>query len=318
MRISVALCTHNGERYLEAQLRSILDGTRVPDEIVVSDDASTDATLEVARTVLGSAGVAHRILENPRALGVTANFEQAVRATTGDLIALADQDDVWHPSRLARIEAELGGAGVLLRHSDARLVDDAGDDLGTTLYARLRVRPDEVAAIGDGRAFATYLRRNLATGATTAFRRELLDDALPFPAEWVHDEWLAILAAAREAVRLVRHVEIDYRLHGANQIGVAEPTLRYRIARVLGDSGDRAAHLARRSELLAERLAARGLPEHAAQAAAKARFEGRRSRLPALKIGRVPGILRGVFRGDYRRFASQRSLDAVRDLFRRA
>jgi glycosyltransferase involved in cell wall biosynthesis len=318
VKISVALCTHNGERYLEAQLRSILDGTRVPDEIVVSDDASTDATLEVARTVLGSAGVAHRILENSRALGVTANFEQAVRATTGDVIVLSDQDDVWHPARLGRIATELSTAGVVLRHSDARLIDDRGDALGTTLFARLRVRKDEIAAIGTGRAFETYLRRNLATGATTAFRRELLDDALPFPAEWVHDEWLAILAAARDAVRLVRDPEVDYRLHGTNQIGVAEPTLRYRIARVLGDSGDRAALLARRSDVLAERLAARGLPEQAATAAAKARFEGRRSRLPAVKIARVPGILRGVVSGDYRRFASQRSLDAVRDLFRRA
>jgi glycosyltransferase involved in cell wall biosynthesis len=223
VKISVALCTHNGERYLEAQLRSILDGTRVPDEIVVSDDASTDATLEVARTVLGSAGVAHRILENSRALGVTANFEQAVRATTGDVIVLSDQDDVWHPARLGRIATELSTAGVVLRHSDARLIDDRGDALGTTLFARLRVRKDEIAAIGTGRAFETYLRRNLATGATTAFRRELLDDALPFPAEWVHDEWLAILAAARDAVRLVRDPEVDYRLHGTNPIGVACP-----------------------------------------------------------------------------------------------
>jgi len=318
VKISVALCTRNGARYLEAQLRSILDGTRVPDEIVLSDDASTDATIAIGSRVLGASRVRHRILENPTALGVTANFEQAVRATAGDVIVLSDQDDVWHPTRLARVESDFTATGLLLRHSDARLVDDLGADLGTTLFTRLRVRPDEVAAIADGRAFATYLRRNLATGATTAFRRELLEDALPFPPEWVHDEWLAILAAARAGVRLVREPEIDYRLHGANQIGVAEPTLRYRIARVLRDSGDRAALLARRSEVLAERLAARGFPEAGGQAAAKADFEASRSRLPALRIARVPGIVRGLGAGDYRRFASQRSLDALRDLFRPA
>ncbi|WP_309712147.1 glycosyltransferase [Pseudolysinimonas sp.] len=318
MKISVAMCTHNGGPYLEAQLRSILDGTRVPDEIVLSDDASTDGTIGVARAVLGAAGVPHQILENPTALGVTANFEHAVRATTGDVIVLADQDDLWHATRLAQVETEFAGGDVLLRHSDARLVDATGEDLGVTLFARLRVRADEVAAIDGGRAFATYLRRNLATGAATAFRRELLADALPFPTEWVHDEWLAILAAARDAVRLERATEIDYRLHGANQIGVAEPTLRYRVSRVFGDSGDRAALLARRSEVLAERLVTRGLPAPAQQAAAKARFERQRSRLPRLRIARVPGILGALLGGGYRRFASQRSLDALRDLFRPA
>lgn len=318
MTISVALCTHNGARHLERQLRSILDGSRVPDEIVLSDDASSDATLDIARGVLAGSGVAHRILENARALGVTANFEQAVRATSGDVIVLADQDDVWHPDRLARLEAALTAGNALLRHSDARLVDDAGGDLGTTLFVRLRVRADELAAVDGGRAFETYLRRNLATGATTGFRRELLDDALPFPAEWVHDEWLAILAAARESIVIEHTPEIDYRLHGGNQIGVAEPTLRYRIARVLGDSGDRAALLARRSEVLAERLAARGLAAAAVRASEKARFERRRSRLPALRVARLPGIIGGLLGGGYRRYASQRSLDALRDLFRPA
>jgi glycosyltransferase involved in cell wall biosynthesis len=300
-------------------VRSILGGTRVPDEIVLSDDASSDGTLPLARALLAAAAVPHRILANEAPLGVTANFEQAVRATDGDVIVLSDQDDVWHPERLARVEAELAAAPhVLLRHSDARLIDDAGARIPGSLFGRLRVRAAERAAIAEGRAFEVYLRRNLATGATTAFRRELLADALPFPAEWVHDEWLAVLAAARGSVRLVDDPEIDYRLHGRNQIGAAEPTLRYRISRVLGDSASRAAGLARRSQQLAARLVERGLPESAARARAKADFETRRADLPRRRLARIPGILAGLARGDYRRFASQRRLDALRDLARPA
>jgi glycosyltransferase involved in cell wall biosynthesis len=318
MTISVAMCTRNGATHLAAQLHSIFGGSRVPDEIVLSDDASSDGTVTLARELLASSGITHRILANSTALGVTANFEQAVRATTGDLIVLSDQDDVWHPDRLARLEVELAVGPVLLRHSDARLVDGDGVPLGATLFGRLQVDAADVTAIRAGRAFETYLRRNLATGATTGFRRQLLDDALPFPAEWVHDEWLAILAAAREAVLLVESAEIDYRLHGANQIGVAEPTLRYRIARVLGDSGDRVAGLARRAELLAARLDDRGLPVPARLARDKAEFEARRAALPRVRPARVPGVLGGLIRGEYRRFASRRLWDVVRDLLRPA
>lgn len=318
MRVSVALCTYRGEAYLAEQLASILGQTRTPDELVLSDDASDDGTVALARRMLMGASFDVVVIENPESLGVTANFAQALRATTGDLVLLCDQDDVWPRDRVATIETDLASTDALLRHSDARLVDAHGELLGRTLFERLRVRSDERRAIADGDAFAVYLRRNLATGAATALRRELLELADPFPSEWVHDEWLAILAAASSRIRLVDSPELDYRQHGANQIGVAEPTLRYRLSRVVDDSGARAAGLARRSAVLADRLELLGFDTQAAAARAKSRFEERRSRLPGSRLARIPGIARGLVSGEYRRFASQRSLDAVRDLFRPA
>jgi glycosyltransferase involved in cell wall biosynthesis len=319
MRISVAICTYNGERFLEEQLRSILDGDRMPDQIVLSDDGSTDGTLALARRVLADAPTELIVLVNDdEPLGVTANFARAIGATTGDVVVLCDQDDAWPPERLSRIEADLAVSDALVRHTDARLVDADGVPVGRTLFQDLRVSPAEWRALGRGRAFEVYLRRNLATGAATAVRREVIEQALPFPEAWVHDEWLAVIAAARGRIRVVRSPEIDYRQHSANQIGVARPTLRYRLGRVTAQTGARNEALARRADILADRLESLELHAAAAEARAKARFEARRAALPARRVARIPAILRGLLAGDYRRWASQRSLDAFRDVLRPA
>ena len=196
--ISVALCTHNGERFLEEQLRSILSQTLQPDEIVLSDDASTDGTVALAERILAEhPSVRLRVLRNGSPLGVTKNFEQAVSTTTGELVALSDQDDVWEPERLQRYAAEFAARPtLLLLHGEAELVDAEGALMGVRLFDALDTNPWELDRIRSGRAFDALVRRNLALGASVVFRRTLLEHALPFPVSWVHDEWLAIIAAA--------------------------------------------------------------------------------------------------------------------------
>ena len=131
LTVSVALCTYNGARFVAEQLRSILAQSSPADQIVISDDGSTDGTLEVVRAELAAAGSALPeviILENPAPLGVTRNFEQAILACTGDLIVLCDQDDTWVPDRLARAEREFAARpDLLLLYSDASLVDEGGE-----------------------------------------------------------------------------------------------------------------------------------------------------------------------------------------------
>ncbi|WP_308468145.1 glycosyltransferase family 2 protein [Rathayibacter soli] len=317
--ISVALCTHNGAAYLQTQLVSILEQTRPVDEIVVSDDASTDATLEIVRATLASIGsVKVTILHNDPPLGVTVNFEQAIRATTGDIVILCDQDDVWHPNRVAAAVQGLAN-GALLQFSDASLIDMDGSPLGGSLFAALEIDAQTRAALVDGRAFQTLLKRNLATGATVAFRRELLGEALPIPAAWVHDEWLTIFAAVRESVAVSTEQLIGYRQHGANQIGVVEPTLRRKIARVLQPRGDRNRGLAERSRLLLERLVAlQSEPGVIDRARRKVEIETFRAQLPAARIRRVLPVLRRAASGDYQRYCSQGLMDVVRDLLQPA
>lgn len=318
LTVSVALCTHNGAQYLEQQLRSILAQRLRPLEVVVSDDASTDDTVQIVRRIWDELPDAPRLvlLSNHKALGVTANFEQAVSACTGELIALSDQDDVWQPERLEVIAAKFQSRpGLRLVFSDARLVSGAGSPLETSLFEALEISPRDLEAVRSDEAFATLLRRNLVTGATTVFRRSLLDAALPLDRAWVHDEWLAVVAAATGEVDWVPDLLIDYRQHGANQIGVTAPTLRYKVSRVFESRGERNRSLALRASRLLERIETLGVsPRFADLVRQKFEFESFRADLPPSRLRRIAPVLSLARSGRYQRFASRGRADILRDL----
>src|SRR5689334_22293429 len=123
--ISVALCTYNGSRYLKEQLDSIASQTRRPDEVVIRDDVSADNTVKIAQQFAETVPFPVHIHRNPENLGSTRNFESAIEACRGEIIALSDQDDVWESQKLERIETEFAadpGLGTVF--SDAVLTDD--------------------------------------------------------------------------------------------------------------------------------------------------------------------------------------------------
>ncbi|MCW2751992.1 MAG: rhamnosyltransferase [Aeromicrobium sp.] len=325
MRISVALCTHNGERFVEEQLWSILNQRPAVAQLVISDDASADKTIEIVTATVDAYRESNSdseleaiILVNPEPLGVTSNFEQAIAACTGELIALSDQDDVWHDGRLAvLVEPFIADRSVTLVHTDARLVDANGEPLGHSLSEALAVTDIERACEATGAAFEIFLRRNLVTGATVVFRSQLFAVARPFPSQWVHDEWLAVIAAAVGRVVLLDQETIDYRQHGSNQIGVRRPTLRYKIGRVLESRGSRNRRLVAQFDVLWRRLA--GMGGAVAQrsidlAREKAAFERTRESLPDARWRRVGPVLRARRAGYYSTFASQGNRDVIRDL----
>lgn len=316
------MATFNGERYIRAQLTSILAGTVVPEQVVVADDGSTDGTVALVREVFSEHTGRHTelvILENGRHLGVTANFERAIASCDGDLIVLCDQDDLWHPDRLAAALPAFDDPAVGLEHADARLVDAEGRVIAPSLLKSLTIRPWERRSIASGRAFDAYIRRNLATGATVVVRGEVASLARPFPPEWVHDEWLAIIAAATTRAVLLDRPVIDYRQHGGNQIGAVAPTLAYRLSRFFQPRGDRFELLSRRASILAERLDQLGAPEDMRRLAReKERFERVRSSLPRTRVLRVPTVVVEGLRGSYRRLSSQGSVDILRDLLQPA
>lgn len=315
--ISVAMCTYNGSRYIAHQVRSILAQTVLPDQLVISDDGSNDDTMARVRAALLDAPSSIRVtlIQNPSQLGVTANFARAIESCDGELVALCDQDDVWHPDRLASAVATFADPEVLLVHSDATLVNDEGEVLGATLLKSLGIRSRERKAISSGRAFEAYLRRNLVTGATAMFRRSIYDTARPLPTKWVHDEWIALVAAATGKVVLLDDALIDYRQHASNQIGVAAPTVSYRIGRMLAPRGLRYVELAERAEILAERLRLGSASTLYVEMAERKRdFERTRAAYPRNRLARIPRVLANAARGDYANFSSQGVLDIARDL----
>lgn len=321
LTVSVALCTHNGAAFVGEQLDSILNQTRPPHELVVSDDDSTDATLQVVRERVDAYRARGRslelqVFENHPALGVAANFAQAIGACHGDLIALSDQDDVWHPERLEVISRYFTEhPDVSLVHGDARLVDEAGRSLNRSLFESLRVSRGERTGIERGDALEVLIRRNLVTGATTVFRRTLAEQALPIPAGWIHDEWFAIVAALIGRVAIVPGRLVDYRQHASNQIGAAELTAQVAFSRLREPRAERNRRLSARAHSLAERF---GSDERIGQHAAalihgKVQHERYRSALPAGRIRRAAPVLAALTRGRYGRYGLGLR-DAARDL----
>ncbi|WP_414540789.1 glycosyltransferase family 2 protein [Stenotrophomonas forensis] len=224
-RIGVALCTYNGARYLQAQLDSILDQDFPVSEVVIGDDGSSDQTLPLLQAFEVRAqalGIRVEIARHPRNLGYVRNFADALQRCQADILFLCDQDDVWHPGRVSRyVQCFRADPGLLLVHSDARLVDAQGAPVGQRLLEVLVVHPAEVELERSGRAIDAILLRNFVTGATCALRRSLLEGALPVPPGWSHDEWLAVHASLRGGLDMLAEPTIDYRQHGNNQIGAS-------------------------------------------------------------------------------------------------
>jgi glycosyltransferase involved in cell wall biosynthesis len=228
MTISVALCTYNAAAYLGEQLGSIAAQTRLPDELVVCDDGSSDETAAIVRRFAATAPLEVRLEINPRNLGSAANFGKAVSLCRGELIALADQDDVWLPGKLQRLLSVLADnprAGFAF--SDAVMVDHQRRALGYTLWEAIRLSHRDQLRMNRGEATAVLLHRNVVTGATLAFRSEFRELLLPVPSGWVHDGWFALMISAVAGCVAVAEPLIEYRQHPAQQIG-AKKTSFYR------------------------------------------------------------------------------------------
>lgn len=322
--ISVALCTHNGEQFIAEQLLSILSQSLPPAEIIMSDDASTDRTVECARGVAENfldhnpeVNTRFRVLENLQPLGVAANFEQAISECSADVIALSDQDDLWAADRLERVATEFDNRSeLLLLHSDARLIDESGAPLPHTLFDALEVSRSMKNEIHAGEAFRLLLKRNLVTGATTVFRRSLFDVARPFPESWLHDEWLAIVAAATGRLDFLEETLVDYRQHDANQIGVSKLSFAGKTRRMIEPGATRNLRLLERATALADRFAKMGgltSKSYAEVVQRKLAHEIVRAGLSVHRLFRVVPVVRQLASGDYSRFG-RGGLDAIRDL----
>jgi len=317
-RLSVALCTYNGARYLSEQLASIAGQTRQPDELVVCDDGSTDDTVKILRRFAAAAPFPVRIEVNQPRRGVVGNFDHAIGLCAGEVIALADQDDFWRLEKLERLLAALNqhpAAGLVF--SDAEVVDETLRPLGYGLWDAIRFSRLEQQRMATPEALTIMLRRPVASGFTLAFRTRFRDLIRPIPESWGHDSWLAFLVAAVAPIVVVPQRLVLYRQHGANQIG-APMTFWQRLVRADRARSRRA--LERTAQGLfdaAERLKTAGprLAEpRALDRIEEALYHMRtRAALPTPRWRRVPAVVRETVSGRYRRY-SDGMIRVVQDL----
>jgi glycosyltransferase involved in cell wall biosynthesis len=252
LKISIALCTYNGERFLPQQLSSIRQQSTVPEEVVVCDDGSTDRTVAILREFAASVPFPVRIFENQTNLGYAANFEQAIRICGSELIALSDQDDIWHPHRLERSRQEFTDhPEVGLVFSDADLIDDEGHETGSRLWQKLKFNGRRKRELLAGK-FVVLAQYRFITGATLMFRASLRPRILPIASGWIHDEWIALMAAAFSDLRPIDQPLLRYRIHASQQVGFQNKLER----RAQGKHWVRLAESARELQEVCDALAA--------------------------------------------------------------
>ena len=320
------MITFNGLKYLPEQLDSILAQSRIVDHIVVSDDRSTDGTWEYLQAWASRSPVSVTLLRNEVQLGLSGNIEQAIRAVDADIIFTADQDDIWFADKVATVCAVFEqDPQVQLVHTDAILVDGQGRDLGRRLLKELSITAAEYAAIRSGTPFQLYCRRNVVTGATAAVRKSLVEQALPLPAGFYHDAWLAFFSLAIGTVHLIEAPLISYRQHGANLVGVKKLGVVGALRRLwwkLNTAGARdklLAQISAQQTVLHSRLSAYpGTPSAFRNHAANAlRFTQARQALPGSYLTRATRVLRQAAAGRYQQFSHESRTNILRDLLGR-
>jgi glycosyltransferase involved in cell wall biosynthesis len=327
MKMSVAMCTYNGARYLPEQLESIATQRRPPDELVVCDDHSSDTTLEIVASFAASASFPVHLYVNEQNLGSTKNFERAIGLSTGDVIALSDQDDIWLPEKLGVIEETFRHhPEVGLVFTDAEVVDDEGKSAGYSLWEKLSFGNAERERVRRGVALRELLLGATVTGATMAFRSRFRELILPIPSDFslIHDAWITLLVAGVSEVLPIPQRLVQYRQHAGQQVGALERKSAAR-AQLSDPASVRAARhrensylealaitqsmyrrLNEKSHLFDSRQILSGLEERIAHLSARAN-------LPSRRLSRLRDVLRELLSRRYHLY-SNGVYSAIKDL----
>lgn len=205
MNVSVAMATYNGEKYLKQQVDSILSQLSSEDELIISDDHSSDQTLSIIEKYKK---VDHRVkLFMNEESGVTSNFENAIKHTQNDIIFLSDQDDIWKPEKVETVKSYYEkNPKIQMIMSDITVVDN---EVKTTIESFYEFRGSRSGVIKN-------IIKNSYIGCAMSFRKELKAQVLPIPRKVpMHDMWIGLVADMNKSALLIPEKLIYYRRHDA-------------------------------------------------------------------------------------------------------
>ena len=228
------MATYNGARFIHKQIESLLNQTHPPREIIVSDDNSSDSTVEIIRQFAAQSNIPIIVSVNGMRLGYRSNFMHAASLCKSELIAFCDQDDVWRPTKLEVVAGCFRDDSVFMAFHNAEIVNGDGQSLGQFL-----LNPQEQSHVR-GRLGASPW--SFPLGFTQTFRRDLLqlsslrlttEDPYATSEHLAHDQWIPILAVAFGRTAYISDVLADYRQHQNNLYG--KSAARKSRARMLGE-----------------------------------------------------------------------------------
>ena len=199
--ISIALATYNGEKYLKAQIDSILKQTISNFELIITDDNSTDNTFEILKDY-EEKDKRVKVYKNIKRLGYPGNFEKAISLCNGKYIAYSDQDDIWTKNHLEILYNEI------ISNNDLLLVCANSE------------RNDYYVSNDENEQFIQAMHQNYAQGCCLLFDAKIKSNMLPFPAqESYHDYWTLLVAVSLGKVRYINKIIDSYRQHENNYAG---------------------------------------------------------------------------------------------------
>jgi glycosyltransferase involved in cell wall biosynthesis len=208
--ISVCMATKNGERFVLEQIESILLQLGQHDELIISDDCSTDNTVKLITALYDKRIKLH---QNANEKGVIKNFETGLSMCKGDFIFLADQDDVWLPDKLKVMMRYLDRFDLVV--SDCAVADD---------YMNLQ-RKSFFALNGSRKGFLKNILKNSYMGCCMGFRKKVLERAVPFPKDIpMHDYWIGLIAELHYSVKFIQEVLVHHRRHETNTSTNGKPS----------------------------------------------------------------------------------------------
>jgi glycosyltransferase involved in cell wall biosynthesis len=200
--ISVCLATYNGQAFIEAQLLSVLTQLGPDDEVVISDDGSTDETISIIKRLSDSR---LRLLSSDCRLGVVKNFERALYAARGETIFLCDQDDIWLAGKIERCIESLKQCDLVV--TDCVVVDGELKQISPSFFGLRH----------SGAGTLRNLWKNSFLGCCMAMRHSVLKDVLPFPSKVaMHDWWIGMVIQLTGRVIFLDGPLMLYRRHGGN------------------------------------------------------------------------------------------------------
>lgn len=223
MKISVALCTYNGEKYISEQLESILSQTKPVYEIIICDDRSTDDTLQIISHYENQLPDLIKVYQNPENMGYVGNFEQAMSLCTGDLVLLCDQDDRWYTNKAQSI------AEVFEKHPHIDIVCHNVKLFGEAISPSEEITYWDLDSVSPNTFIQPLdiIKRilyqgNIFPGMSMAIRSTFLKEHLPLKKispVIIHDYELLLLAADKDAVWMDEKILGEYRIHPDQSIG---------------------------------------------------------------------------------------------------
>ncbi len=216
MKVSIALCTFNGEKYIQEQLESLLNQSSLPDEIIISDDGSTDRTLEIIEDTLKDTKIPYQLFKQNPSLGVFRNFEFCLRECSGDLIFPCDQDDVWKKDKIKKhVEMHNHHPNMHIVYSNAEVVLNTIETVLYPLWDIKSIQYQRYSSITN----LLYKGRSVA-GFCQSIRRDFLSQLFPFPDGIYHDDWMISCASLDQGILGIPESLAYYRQHGDNVVGI--------------------------------------------------------------------------------------------------